>query len=90
MKGALIYSKNMYSLMKFVILFIFVGSAWASGPRHPVKTVRLPGAYFFTPALSGDQYAAFGYIGKAKPTPAEIEAERKRIRSIIDGSIKRE
>ncbi|WP_201352330.1 PD40 domain-containing protein [Hydrogenimonas urashimensis] len=75
--------------MKILLLLLTV-TVWAGGPWHRVKTLRLPGAFFFTPALSGGNYAAFGYISKAKPTPAEIEAERKRIRSIIDGSIKRE
>ncbi|WP_353661710.1 hypothetical protein [Hydrogenimonas sp. SS33] len=75
---------------KLFALLLFTLSAWAIGPWHLEKRVWLPGAYFFTPALSGPHYAAFGYVGKAKPTPAEIEAERKRIRAIIDGSIRRE
>ena len=71
------------------LLFVTVTAASAD-PYRLERSLRIPGAYFFTPALSSPRFALFGYIGKARPTPEEIAAERKRIRRILDSAVKRE
>ncbi len=71
------------------LLFVTAAMAWG-GPYHPERSLRIPGAFFFTPALSSPRYALFGYVSKARPTPEEIAAERKRIRRILDSAVKRE
>lgn len=57
---------------------------------HLVKTVKIPGTYYFTPVALTRRFAAFGYVSKIKPTPQEVAQEKARIRRIIEGSIKRE
>ncbi|WP_456451490.1 WD40 repeat domain-containing protein [Hydrogenimonas sp.] len=54
------------------------------------ESLKIPGALFFTPAASSERLAAFGYLSKAKPTPEEIAAEKRRIQSILENSIARE
>ena len=61
-----------------------------AAPYKLEKTVTVAGAYFFSPAAATDTMAAFGYMGKIRPTPEEVEKERKRIRAIIRGGIERE
>lgn len=47
------------------------------------------GGFYFTPAASSKEYAVFGYMSKIVPTPEEIEDEKRRIRAIIDESVRR-
>ena len=53
-------------------------------------TLKIPDAFFFTPAAGSAQRVAFGYMRKIRPTPEEIEKERRKIRAIIRNGIIRE
>lgn len=66
------------------------GIALGAEPYKLEHMIKVGGSYFFTPAAGSATMAAFGYVGKVRPTPREIEAERKRIRAVIENGIVRE
>ena len=70
-----------------IVLFPLLSWAIVFTP-HTVK--KIPGKFYFTPAASSSEFALFGYMSKITPTPKEIEAEKKRITTIIDEGIKKE
>lgn len=61
--------------------------AWANF-FEPYTVKEIPGAFYFTPAMSSKEFALFGYMSKITPTAEEVEAEKKRINTIIDESVK--
>jgi len=71
----------------FIIATLATITVWGT-PYHMERSISIPGAYFLTPALSSPIFAIFGYIGKAKPTPEEIDAEKMRIQKILDNCVK--
>lgn len=78
----LVISFFLFSLLLWAPLLL-----WAN--VYELYTVKkIPGAFYFTPAVSSKEYAIFGYVSKITPTPEELEAERKRINAIIDGAVK--
>ncbi len=78
--------------MRYFALFIFLATFIFAKEKIYVleKKIEIPHTYYFTPLKVHDGKAAFGYIGKIKPTPKEIEAQKRRIRHIIEENIKRE
>ena len=50
----------------------------------------MPGKFYFTPIVTYGATIVTGYMSKIEPTPAEIEVEKKRIRTIIEEGIRKE
>jgi len=74
----------------FLIVGIVVFSLELSANAFELYAVKkIPGASYFTPAVSSKKLAIFGYMSKITPTVKEIEAEKKRINTIIDESVKK-
>ena len=72
-----------------LVLVLFPLLAWAI-VFTPYAVKKIPGKFYFTPALSSSNFALFGYVSKINPTPEEIKAEKKRITTIVDEGIKKE
>ncbi|BDY12844.1 WD40 repeat domain-containing protein [Hydrogenimonas cancrithermarum] len=73
----------------WLLSLLFATAIWAA-PFEQTRQIQIPGTYYFTPARSGGEWAAFGYVSKVEPTPEELEAHEKRMRTIIDEGIRRE
>ena len=58
--------------------------------RFPEILYESKESYFFRPGVSNSEYVVFGYLGKVKPTPQEVEEQRKRLQTIIKDSIEQE
>ncbi|MRJ03282.1 MAG: hypothetical protein GXO19_01945 [Epsilonproteobacteria bacterium] len=54
------------------------------------REVTIEGRFYFTPALANSQMAAFGYISKVRPTPEEVERERRLLERLIQEGVERE
>ena len=56
-----------------------------------LQDVKRPtGIYYFTPALGNEEFTAFGYVSKVRPTREEVEEQKRELEAIIEGGIKRE